>query len=368
MKIPFSTVEAMHKEIKPEMLNKFQTVYENNWFIQGREVEAFEEEYANYCGAKYCVGCGNGLDALYLILKAYGVGMGDEVIVPSNTFIATALAVSYTGAMPVFVEPKLETYNIDPGKIESKITDKTKAIMTVHLYGQPVEMAEVLEVAKRHNLKVIEDSAQAHGATYRGIKTGHLGDAAGFSFYPGKNLGALGDAGAVVTDDKELADKVRALGNYGSDYKYHHIYQGNNSRLDEVQAGFLRVKLRELDRWNAERVRIAGRYLEEIKNPDIVLPDTASDCTHVYHIFAVRCEQRDELESYLNEKGIGTNKHYPIPTHLQGAYKDLNISQGSLPIAEKISRTQLSLPMYYGMTEEEIFYVIDTINSWKAEG
>ena len=366
MKIPFSTVEPMQKEIEAEMLGKFRAVYENHWFIQGREVELFEEEFAAYCGAKYCVGCGNGLDALYLILRAYGVGAGDEVIVPSNTFIATALAVSYTGAVPVFVEPKLETYNIDPKKIESKITQRTKAIMAVHLYGQPAEMDAILEIAERYNLKVVEDSAQAHGATYRGVRTGHLGDAAGFSFYPGKNLGALGDAGAVVTDDKELADKVRALGNYGSDYKYHHIYQGNNSRLDEVQAGLLRVKLKELDRWNEERVRIAGRYIDEIRNSQILLPVTEKDCTHVYHIFAVRCAYREELESYLNEKGIGTNKHYPIPIHLQGAYKDLNISEGALPLAEEISRTQLSLPMYYGMTEAEVSYVIDTLNSWKA--
>lgn len=366
MKIPFASVEVMHKEIQAEMLEKFRAVYENNWFIQGQEVEKFEEEFAAYCGAKYCVGCGNGLDALYLILRAYGIGKGDEVIVPSNTYIATALAVSYTGATPVFVEPRLESYNINPEEIEKKITERTKAIMAVHLYGQPAEMEEILKIAQSHGLKVIEDSAQAHGATYQGRKTGSLGDAAGFSFYPGKNLGALGDGGAVVTDDKELADMVRALGNYGSDYKYHHIYQGNNSRLDEVQAGLLRVKLKELDRWNDRRVEIARRYLTEITNPDIVLPVTSKDCTHVYHIFAVRSKHRDELEAYLNEKGIGTNKHYPIPMHLQGAYKELNIKEGELPLAEEISRTQLSLPMYYGMTEEEVSYVIDALNSWKA--
>lgn len=368
MNIPFSSVGVMHREIEREMLDKFREVYESNWFIQGREVEKFEEEFAAYCGAKYCVGCGNGLDALYLVLRAYGIGKGDEVIVPSNTFIATALAVSYTGARPVFVEPRMESYNINPQMIEEKITERTKAIMAVHLYGQPAEMDAVMEIAKRHNLKVIEDAAQAHGATYHGKRTGNLGDAAGFSFYPGKNLGALGDGGAVVTNDKELADLVRALGNYGSDYKYHHIYQGNNSRLDEVQAGLLRVKLKELDKWNARRVEIAHRYLKEIVNPDIILPVTDSGCTHVYHIFAVRCKQRADLERYLNEKGIGTNKHYPIPMHLQGAYAELQIPKGALPVAEEISGTQLSLPMYYGMTKEEVSYVIEALNSWKAEG
>lgn len=365
MKIPFVSFEVMHKEIEPKILEKFKEVYEKNWFIQGEEVQKFEEEYAAYCGVKYCVGCGNGLDALFLPLKAYGIGEGDEVIVPSNTFIATALAVSYTGATPVFVEPKINTFNINPEEIEKKITNKTKAIMAVHLYGQPAEMEQILEIAKKYDLKVIEDSAQAHGATYKGKRTGSLADAAGFSFYPGKNLGALGDAGAMVTNDKELADKVRALGNYGSDYKYHHIYQGNNSRLDEVQAAFLRIKLQELDKWNQERNRIANRYLAEINNPRVILPVTEKDCTHVYHIFGIRCEKREELEKYLNEKGIGTNKHYPIPMHLQGAYEKLQIPKGALPIAEEISATQLSIPMYYGMTEDEISYVIDAINQWK---
>lgn len=365
MKIPFVSFEVMHKEIESKILEKFKEVYEKNWFIQGEEVQKFEEEYAAYCGVKYCVGCGNGLDALFLPLKAYGIGEGDEVIVPSNTFIATALAVSYTGATPVFVEPKINTFNINPEEIEKKITNKTKAIMAVHLYGQPAEMEQILEIAKKYDLKVIEDSAQAHGATYKGKRTGSLADAAGFSFYPGKNLGALGDAGAMVTNDKELADKVRALGNYGSDYKYHHIYQGNNSRLDEVQAAFLRIKLQELDKWNQERNRIANRYLAEIDNPRVILPVTEKDCTHVYHIFGIRCEKREELEKYLNEKGIGTNKHYPIPMHLQGAYEKLQIPKGALPIAEEISATQLSIPMYYGMTEDEISYVIDAINQWK---
>ena len=365
MKIPFASFEVMHQEIEQEMLDKFREVYERNWFIQGPELEAFEQEFATYCGTKYCVGCGNGLDALFLPLKAYGIGEGDEVIVPSNTFIATALAVTYAGATPVFVEPVDRYYNINPAEIEAKITAKTKAIMAVHLYGQPADMQPIMELARKYNLKVIEDAAQAHGASYYGKRTGSLGDAAGFSFYPGKNLGALGDGGAFVTDDKELAEKVRALGNYGSDYKYHHIYQGNNSRLDEVQAAFLRIKLRNLNRWNENRKKTAQKYCKGIQNPLIKLPEVMDGVEHVYHIFAVRCDRRDELEKHLNDLGIGTNKHYPIPMHLQGAYQFLHIPQGALPIAEDISATELSIPMYYGMTDEEIEYVIDGINSFR---
>lgn len=364
MHVKFSSFEHMHKEIKDEVLSKFQEVYEKNWFIQGQEVELFEQEFAKYCGTKYCIGCGNGLDALFLILKAYGIGNGDEVIIPSNTYIATALAVSYTGAVPIFVEPTLESFNIDVTRIEEKITDKTKAIMPVHLYGQPADMDEINRIAKKYNLKVIEDAAQAHGALYKGRKVGSLGDAAGFSFYPGKNLGALGDAGAVVTNDKELADKVRALGNYGSDYKYHHIYQGHNSRLDEVQAAFLRIKLKNLDRWTEDRRSTAAIYISQIKNENVILPTEMDYAQHVYHIFAIRSQRRDELETYLNENGIGTNKHYPIPIHLQGAYSDLKVHKGKLPIAEQISETQLSIPMYYGMTDEKINCVIHCLNKF----
>lgn len=364
MKIPFVSFEKMHNEVDVEMQDAFQRVYHNNWFIAGKELEQFEEEFAAYCGVKYCVGCGNGLDSLMLILKAYGIGEGDEVIVPSNTFIATALAVSYTGATPVFVEPELSTYDIDPAKIEEKITDKTKAIMAVHLYGQPAKMDEILEIAKNHNLKVVEDAAQAHGAEYKGRKVGSLGDAAGFSFYPGKNLGALGDGGAITTNDKELADKVRALGNYGSDYKYHHIYMGNNSRLDEMQAAFLRVKLENLQRWNDNRRKTAEAYTTGIHNSKIVLPQEMEGTKHVYHIYAVKCEERDQLEQHLNNLGIGTNKHYPIPMHMQECYKSLNIPKGALPIAEDISAHILSIPMYYGMTDEEINYVIDALNQF----
>ena len=324
-----------------------------------------ENEFAKYCCVKYCVGVGSGLDSLILILRAMDIGVGDEVIVPSNTYIATALAITYVGAKPVFVEPVIETFNIDVERIEEKITKNTKAIIAVHLYGRTANMDAINTIAKKYNLKVIEDAAQAHGAKYKDKRAGSLGDAAGFSFYPGKNLGALGDAGCVTTNDKELADKVRVLGNYGSDYKYHNIYKGVNSRLDEMQAAFLRVKLPYLDKWNKDRRNTAKKYLEGITNPLIKLPSPSSEeYEHIYHLFVVRSERRDELEKYLNEKGIGTLKHYPIPMHEQECYKDLGIKHGELPIAEEISRTVLSIPMYYGMTDEQIDYVIDKINKF----
>jgi dTDP-4-amino-4,6-dideoxygalactose transaminase len=364
MKIPFVTFKPLEAELDTEIRAAFERVYTRSWYIEGEEDKAFEKSFAEFCGTKYCVGTGNGLDSLMLILKALGIHEGDEVIVPSNTYIATALAATYAGAKVVFVEPDIRTYNIDPTKIEEKITSKTKAIMVVHLYGQPADMDPILEIAKRHNLYVVEDSAQAHGAKYKGQRIGSFGIASGFSFYPGKNLGALGDAGAVTTNDKDLADKVRALGNYGSDYKYHHIYKGNNSRLDEMQAAFLSAKLPTLDKVNDNRRANAKKYLEGINNPEITLPYVIPEAEPVWHIFAIRCERRDELEKFLNDKGIGTNKHYPIPMHLQKAYEDLGINKGELPIAEEISRTQLSIPMYYGMTDGEIQYVIDSINEF----
>ena len=364
MKIPFVSFLPMEKKLNTEIREAFDRVFTKSWYIEGMEDETFETAFANYCGTTYCIGVGNGLDALMLTLKALGIGEGDEVIIPSNTFIATALAVTYAGANLVLVEPDIRTFNIDPSKIENAITEKTKAIMPVHLYGQTCDMDPILEVAKKYHLKVVEDSAQAHGASYKGKKAGSFGDASGFSFYPGKNLGALGDAGAVVTSDPEIEKKVRALGNYGSDYKYHHIYQGSNSRLDEMQAAFLSAKLPLLDEMNEERRRIADRYLREIQNDKITLPFVAEECVPVWHIFAVRSRERDKLESYLNQKGIGTNKHYPIPIHLQECYKNLHFQQGDYPIAEEISRTQLSLPMYYGMTDNEISYVIDALNAF----
>ena len=365
MKIPFVTFKPLEKELDSEIRAAFERVYTRSWYIEGEEDEAFEKAFAQYCDRKYCVGVGNGLDALFLSLKALGIKQGDEVIVPSNTYIATALAVTYVGATPVFVEPDIRTFNIDPTKIEDAITDKTKAIMPVHLYGQACDMDPIMEIARKHNLFVVEDCAQAHGATYKGKVIGSFGDAAGFSFYPGKNLGALGDAGAAVTDSEDLAKKIRALGNYGSDYKYHHIMQGNNSRLDELQAAFLAAKLPILNKVNEERRRVARKYLEGMQNPEVILPYVPDYATPVWHIFGVRCKRRNELEKFLNDAGIGTNKHYPIPMHLQECYKNLGFKEGDFPIAEEISATELSLPMYYGMTEEEIQYVIDKVNEFK---
>ena len=364
MKIPFVSFLPMERELEQDLRAAFERVFARSWYIGGAEDEAFEKAFAQYCGSKYCVGVGNGLDALMLALKALGIGAGDEVIVPSNTYIATALAVMYVGAKPVFVEPDIRTFNIDPSRIEEAITDRTKAIMPVHLYGQACDMDPIMEIAHQYGLKVVEDCAQAHGATYKGRKIGTFGDAAGFSFYPGKNLGALGDGGAAVTDNEVLAAHIRALGNYGSDYKYHHIYKGNNSRLDEMQAAFLAAKLPHLDRMNEERRRIAEMYTEGIQNPKVVKPYVAPECVPVWHIYGVRCAERDALEQHLSEKGIGTNKHYPIPMHLQECCRDLNIPQGALPISEEISRTELSIPMYYGMTDEEVQYVIDAINAF----
>ncbi len=364
MQVPFVSFKPMEKEMDRELREAFERVYTRSWYIEGEEDKNFENKFAQFCNVQYCVGVGNGLDALMLALKALNVREGDEVIVPANTYIATALAVTYVGAKPVFVEPDIRTFNINPDKIEEKITPKTKAIMPVHLYGQPCDMNSIIKIAKKYNLYIVEDCAQAHGAKYNGQVVGSFGEAAGFSFYPGKNLGALGDAGATVTNSEELAKKIRALGNYGSDYKYHHIYQGNNSRLDEMQAAFLSAKLPYLERMNDARRKIAQKYIEGISNTKIILPYVPDYSTPVWHIFGIRCRERDRLEKYLNEKGIATNKHYPIPIHLQKCYEDLGFKEGDFPIAEEISKTELSLPMYYGMTEEEIQYVIDYINEF----
>ena len=363
--IPFASLHSMHDEIRNELDDAYSRVMDSEWFIQGTECEKFEEEFSNYIGTTYCCGVATGLDAIYLILRAMEIGTGDEVIVPSNTFIATALAVSYAGATPVFVEPDLSTYNIDVDMIENKISDRTRAIIAVHLQGRPADMDSINQIAKQYNLKVIEDAAQAHGSKYKGKRVGGLSDAAAFSFYPGKNLGALGDGGCVTSNDECLINKIRALGNYGSDYKYHHIFMGTNSRLDEMQAAFLRVKLRYIDKWNDERRRIARKYLAGINNPNIVLPLPSTDeYEHNYHVFAIRSERRDELEKYLNDFGVGTVKHYPVPIHLQECYADLNLNRGSLPIAETISNTILSIPMFYGIKENEIDKVIDLINGF----
>ena len=365
MRVPFVSFKKLEEELNVELHNAFERVFGNSWYIDGNEGKQFEEEFAAYCGVKHCIGCGNGLDALFLILKASGIGEGDEVIVPSNTFIATVLAVSRTGAKPVLVEPRLMTYNIDADQIEAKITARTKAIMPVHLYGQPADMDAICRVAQKYHLKVFEDAAQAHGAFYKGKRVGGLADAAGFSFYPGKNLGALGDAGCVTTNNDELAVKIRAMANYGSDYKYHHIYQGYNTRMDEMQAAFLRAKLPVLDRVNEDRRRTAKRYSEGIRNPRLILPYVDWNMvTPVWHIYAVRTSERDALIAYLEKKDIHTGIHYPTAIHNQQAYQNLDIVRGSLPICEEISETEISLPMYYGM-KEETDYVIQALNEWQ---
>ena len=385
--ISFVSFRPMEQELNTELRAAFDRVLESSWYILGHEDTAFEEAFAKFIGTEHCIGCGNGLDALILSLKALGVGPGDEVIVQSNTYIATVLAISYVGATPVLVEPDIRTYNINPTLIEQAITSRTRAIMPVHLYGQPCDMDPIMEIARRHGLYVVEDCAQAHGALYKGKRVGSFGDGAGFSFYPGKNLGALGDGGAVTTSDKALGDKIRSIANYGSDYKYHFIYQGQNSRLDELQAALLSAKLPALDRMNEERRRIAGEYLQGMNNPDIILPYVPDYAVPVWHIFAIRTERRDELAEYLKERGIGTVMHYPIPIHMQECYSEkvraaaghsdaecpgcenlhgnLPYEQGDLPLAEEISRTELSLPMYYGMTDEQVAYVIDAVNSFK---
>lgn len=363
--IPFLDMRPMHKEIEDEIMDVIKRVYNSNWFILGQEVELFEQEFSKYCGTKYCIGVGNGLEALHLILMGYDIGKNDEVIIPSNTFIATALAVSYTGAVPILVEPDINTYTINPNLIEEKITNKTKAIIAVHLYGQPCDMESINEIAKRYNLKVIEDAAQAHNAKYKDKKVGALGDAAGFSFYPGKNLGALGDAGAVTTNDEVLADRVRKLRNYGSDKKYYNDYKGFNSRLDEVQAAILRIKLKYLDEWTVERRKIAVLYKQNFENTNIIMPKDIVDTENVYHIFPIMHKNRDELKLYLEDKGIGTIIHYPIPIHMQNAYKDLGYKKGNFPISEKISAEELSLPIWLGIREETIEKIKNILEVYK---
>jgi dTDP-4-amino-4,6-dideoxygalactose transaminase len=343
VKVPFLDFVGPYEELKAELDESYFRFMRSAWYILGREVEAFEQEFAEYCGVRYCVGVGNGLEALHLILRGYGIGAGDEVIVPSNTYIATWLAVSYAGATPVPVEPNPETFNIDPARIEAAITARTKAIMPVHLYGQPADMDPIMELARRRGLKVIEDNAQAQGARYKGRRTGSLGDAAGNSFYPGKNLGALGDAGAVTTNDAELADRLRTLRNYGSKQKYYNDHKGYNSRLDELQAAFLRVKLKRLDEWNGRRRAVAARYQAELPRAALGLPAAPAWAEPVWHLFVVRHKERDVLQQKLTEAGVGTLIHYPVPPHLSGAYADMRMRNGSvlsLPIGPHLTATQ----------------------------
>src|SRR4051812_32389185 len=334
-----------YEELKAQLDEAYFRFMRSAWYILGREVEAFEQEFAAYCGTKHCIGVGNGLEALHLVLRAYDIGEGHEVIVPSNTYIASWLGVSYAGATPVPVEPNPRTFNLDPNLIEAAITPKTKAIMPVHLYGQPADMDPIMSIARQHGLKVIEDNAQAQGARYKGRRTGALGDAAGHSFYPGKNLGAFGDAGAVTTDDAELADRVRTLRNYGSKKKYYNDFKGYNSRLDELQAAFLRVKLKKLDEWNQRRRSIAELLLSRLPTDELVLPKVPSWANPVWHLFVIRHPQRDAFQQALTAAGIGTLIHYPVPPHLSGAYADAGWKRGSFPIAEQLANSVLSLPM-----------------------
>ncbi len=364
MKVPFLELRPAYIELKDEIDAAIAQVLDSGWYIGGPAVETFEAAFATYTEATYAVGVANGLDALHLALVAMGVGAGDEVIVPSNTFIATWLACSYRGAIPVSVEPCANTHNLDPEKLEAAITHKTKVIIPVHLYGQPADVEPILAIARKHKIYVLEDAAQAQGARYKGKRIGSHADAVAWSFYPGKNLGAMGDAGAVTTSNAELADKIKALRNYGSRQKYVHEYQGFNSRLDPVQAAALAVKLKHLDEWNTRRVKIANRYLSEIKNPKITLPFVPNWAEPVWHLFVVQTENRDGLQKFLGDAGVSTLIHYPTPPHLQDAYKDTPQGPQHWPIAEHMAKTVLSLPMGPHLSDDEVSYVIETINKF----
>lgn len=365
MHIPFNSFHHTSKLLRAEMLQAFEQFYDSEYYILGKSVQEFEKNYAALSETNHCIGVANGLDALHIALKALAIGEGDEVIVPSNTYIATVLAISYTGATPIFVEPKEQTYNINPEKIEEKITPKTKAIMPVHLYGQACEMEKIMELAKKYRLFVVEDNAQGHLATYKGKITGSFGDINGTSFYPTKNLGAFGDAGAITTNDENLAQKARMLRNYGSEKRYQNDIIGFNSRLDEVQAAFLNIKLGYLADWTRQRQHMAEIYQQHLVNVgDLILPTTAQDCTHVAHLYIVRTEKRDELQAYLQQHGIGTLIHYPIPPHLQKAYAHLEYRKGNLPIAENLAETSISLPLYVGLEENQLNYVMEVMKKF----
>lgn len=366
--VKFLDLAALHATIRTELDTAYRRVMDVGWFITGAELEAFEQEFAAYSQVEHCIGVANGLDALHLILRAYDIGAGDEVIVPANTFIATWLAVTQAGATPVPVEPDAETYNLDPVRVEEKLTPRTKAIMAVHLYGQMADMPALREIADRHGLRLIEDAAQAHGAQGHGRTAGNVGDAAGFSFYPGKNLGALGDGGAVTTNDAELAGKLRLLRNYGSRVKYQHEVAGYNSRLDEMQAAFLRVKLKHLEQWNMQRREQAAAYTQALSGKHgLILPVVPEWAVPVWHLYVVRTARRDALQAWLHEAGIQTQVHYPIPPHLQGAYRDSGIvREGSLPLSEALHREVLSLPLGVHLAPEQQQQVIDRILAWQG--
>ena len=361
MNVPFLWLPPVYDELGDALDAAFRRVMRSGWFILGEEVRAWDQEFARYCGAAHCVGAGNGLDALTLALRAWGVGAGDEVIVPSNTYIATWLAASHAGARPVPVEPDEATYNIDPARIEAAITPRTRAIIPVHLYGQAADMAPIMEIAERRGLHVLEDAAQAAGARYRGARTGVLGHAAAFSFYPGKNLGAFGDGGAVVTNDAAFAERVRRLGNYGSLVKYRNEVKGFNSRLDELQAALLRARLPSLDDWNRRRARVAERYLRGLRGTTLTLPAIGAGNEHTWHLFVVRSRERDALKAALDAKGVGTLIHYPVPPHLQPAYAELGLARGAFPLSEAIHDSVLSLPMWPHLTDAQVDYVIERV-------
>ena len=365
MKVPFLSLKPIHDEIGAALDEACRRVMRSGRYILGPEVEAFEERFARYCGTRHCVGVGNGLDAMMLVLRAWGVGEGHEVIVPSNTYIATWLAVSYAGARPVPVEPDPATYDIDPGRIEDAITPRTRAILPVHLYGQAAAMDAIAQIGKRRGIPVLEDAAQAHGARHGGRRAGALGDAAAFSFYPTKNLGAFGDAGAVTTDDDDLARRVRTLGNYGSlpGKRYVNELKGFNSRLDPLQAALLGPRLDVLDEWNARRARIAKRYLEGLAGTPLALPAIGAGNEHVWHLFVVRSKRRRELREDLEKRGVGTDVHYPTPPHLQAAYSDLGHRKGAFPISEAMHDEVVSLPIGPHLTDDEVAYVIEQVRA-----
>ncbi|HEY1952160.1 MAG TPA: DegT/DnrJ/EryC1/StrS family aminotransferase [Gemmatimonadaceae bacterium] len=364
-RVPFLDVGASYAELREEIDEAIARVFDNGWFILGRELEAFEAEFAAYLGVRHCIGVANGLDALTLSLRALDVGDGSDVLVPSNTFVATWLAVTYAGARPVPVEPDPSTFNIDPNRIEAAITSRTRVIMPVHLYGQPAAMDAIMEIAARRELFVVEDAAQAHGASYAGRRVGGFGDAAAWSFYPGKNLGAFGDGGAVTTNDDALAARLRSLRNYGSSAKYVHTELGVNSRLDELQAAILRVKLRHLGQWNERRRIVAARYLEGIVSDSVALPAVDRQAEPVWHLFVVKCKDRDQTRAQLEKAGIEALIHYPVPPHLQAAYQSLGYAEGDLPIAEKLHKEVLSLPIGPHLAEEHQERVIDALSTDK---
>lgn len=346
-----------------EFENKALEVLRSGWYVLGKEVEAFEKEFAAYTGGKYCVGLASGLDALWMAFRVLGIGAGDEVLVQGNTYIASVMGITINGATPVFVEPD-EYFCIDADKVEEKITERTKAVLVVHLYGQSSRMDRIVEICKKHHLRLVEDCAQSHGACFDGKMTGTFGDIGCFSFYPSKNLGAFGDGGAIVTDDEKIAADMRMYRNYGSEKRYYNKVVGANSRLDELQAGLLRVRLSHIEELTKERLELAARYTSGIKNPKIKLPTVRENGTHVWHQYVIQCEERDALQAYLSEHEIGTIIHYPIPPHLSEAYAYLGFHEGDFPLTEADAKTVLSIPMYNGMTEEEQQTVIDCLNQF----